>query len=239
MGNATALGSTASPLTANNGVLDLEANSITVGSLAGANGTITSNSAGATPTLTVNLPSGASTFSGTIANGLGTVGLTKTGAGLLILAGSNNNYSGPTLLNAGTLAVGAAGTLGTGNLTVTPGALLDVSAYGTAGYTLNLAGGTFSAGRASAFATDINGTLNLQSATMNLAGGNTGTLTVAGGGFGLSGGTLNYQMGDVIATQGASPSAAAITSSRWRRWAPAATRSSRAAACPAAWPTSP
>ena len=43
----------------------------------------------------------------------GTTGLTKSGAGLLVLAGANT-YSGPSFINAGTLTIGGAGQLGSG-----------------------------------------------------------------------------------------------------------------------------
>ena len=52
----------------------------------------------------------------------GTEGLTKAGAGALTLTGANN-YSGNTRLSAGTLVIGASGTLGAGNLTVADGAV--------------------------------------------------------------------------------------------------------------------
>jgi fibronectin-binding autotransporter adhesin len=77
---------------------------------------------------------GSSTFSGTIINGNGTIGLTKTGAGTITLAGANT-YTGATAVNAGTLlidgsitssvAVNAGGALGgighiTGAVSVQP-----------------------------------------------------------------------------------------------------------------------
>ena len=119
------------------------------------------------------------------------------------LAGQNTN-SGLTTVTAGTLALGPSGGLGSGGLTLVPGTVLDVSAYGSLGYSFT--GGVLTAGRTASFATDVNGTLNLQNATLNVAGapsgsGNAGTLTLSGG-FGLGGGTLNYVAGDQIAAQG-------------------------------------
>ena len=51
--------------------------------------------------------------------------LQKTGAGTLTLRGTNNNYTGPTLVDAGTLEVGTAGVLpSASSITVTSGATL-------------------------------------------------------------------------------------------------------------------
>ena len=75
------------------------------------------------PAATIQVaPSFAYSNSGTIS---GTGGLTKNGAGLLVLNGPNT-YSGGTTLAAGTLAVGNAGALGSGTLTIT-GGVLDAS----------------------------------------------------------------------------------------------------------------
>ena len=74
----------------------------------------------------------------------------------------SNTYSGGTTISSpATLFLGqAVATLGSGNLTVTPDALLDVTAYG-AGY--KFTGATLTAGRLSAPNTDINGSLNMGS----------------------------------------------------------------------------
>ena len=52
--------------------------------------------------LAVSIDSGTTTFSGQVGGGDATSGLTKAGAGKLILAGSNS-YTGPTRVDAGTL----------------------------------------------------------------------------------------------------------------------------------------
>ena len=59
----------------------------------------------------------------------GTGGLTKVGAGTLTLTG-NNSYQGGTALNAGTLAVGSNGALGTGALTFANATTLQAAAAG-------------------------------------------------------------------------------------------------------------
>ena len=85
-----------------NGTLDLNGNSITINGLSGS-GTVTSGVAGSV-TLTVGANDQTSTFWGVVQNGSGTVGLTKIGSGTLTLA-TNQTYSGPTTVEAGTLNV--------------------------------------------------------------------------------------------------------------------------------------
>ena len=66
--------------------------------------------------------------------GSGSATLTKNGGGTLTLNGTNN-YLGDTLVNAGTVAVGASGLLtGSGRVVLAPGTTLDVSAV-TGGFT--------------------------------------------------------------------------------------------------------
>ncbi len=145
---------------------------------------------GTTPTITVL--SNTLTFPQPIS---GAFGLKMVGPGALALNASNT-YSGATTVSNGTLALGALGTLGSGNVTLQPGGVLDTSAYGAPGYTVN--SGVLTAGRTASFDTDINGNLNVNNATVNVAGNNNvGTLTVAGN-LGLTGGTLAYDSGDQI-----------------------------------------
>jgi fibronectin-binding autotransporter adhesin len=122
LGNGSALGSTSGALAVNGGTLDLRGFGLAVGALSGsAGGLITSGSAGAV-TFTASSASN-STFGGVIENGLGTVGLTKSGAGILTLSGSNT-YSGATTISAGVLSLGNANALaGGGNVTFGGGTL--------------------------------------------------------------------------------------------------------------------
>ena len=83
-------------LTVNAGTLDLNGNNLTIGSLAGAGGTVALGAS----TLTV-AETGSTTFAGTLA---GTGGLTVNGTGNLVLAGVNT-YTGPTSVAGGRLAV--------------------------------------------------------------------------------------------------------------------------------------
>jgi fibronectin-binding autotransporter adhesin len=118
LGNATALGSTSS-LTlgsgSTSGVLDLNGNTLTLGSLATGGGTAnTIGSSSSSSSLTV---AGGSTFQGVIQDAIGTPqGQTVSlgvSSGTLTLTG-NNTYTGTTTVSTGaTLQVGNGGTTGT------------------------------------------------------------------------------------------------------------------------------
>jgi len=84
IGNANALGT--GGLTVNGGTFDLAGNSVSVPAFSGAGGNVT-NSVSGTSTLTANT-SGTATYNGNIADGAGSVVLTNSGAGTLILGGS-------------------------------------------------------------------------------------------------------------------------------------------------------
>jgi len=64
------------------------------------------------------------TISGTIGSNVASI--SKAGAGLLILSGSNNAFSGATSLDAGTTRVTRVSGLSTGNVSVASGATLDI-----------------------------------------------------------------------------------------------------------------
>lgn len=114
---------------------------------------------GATRTFTLNNSSATVTVSSVIVNSTGTAGLTKSGAGTLILSGANT-YNGGTVVNAGTLlvngststngnvSVAASGTLGgvgmVGGATTVNGKLSPGESPGTLTFlnTLDLLGST-------------------------------------------------------------------------------------------------
>jgi len=84
------------------------------------------NSSSTASTLTLNIASGSNTYAGLIGRSGGdNLGLTKTGAGTLVLTGANT-YVGNTTVSDGTLQVGAAATIpygvGKGNLVLNGGA---------------------------------------------------------------------------------------------------------------------
>ena len=91
------------------------------------------------------------TISGAVS---GTGGVTQDGAGTLILSNANNNYSGGTTVEEGTLELAATGAAGTNAITFSPSTELIVANGVSVGNTLNnlsagdkidLAGLTFSA----------------------------------------------------------------------------------------------
>ena len=67
---------------------------------------MTNNNAATAAVLNLTGNSGTTVFSGSIQDGLGPVGLLKSGSGVQVLAGSNA-YSGPTTVTAGTLKLAA------------------------------------------------------------------------------------------------------------------------------------
>jgi fibronectin-binding autotransporter adhesin len=88
-----------------NTTLDLGGFSNSIGSLAG--GGIVTNSGTLSPAiLTVGADGTGTTFSGDLKDGASTLGLTKSGAGVMLLNGLST-YSGATLVSGGTLKAGS------------------------------------------------------------------------------------------------------------------------------------
>ena len=188
-----------------NGVLDLNGNSETIGSLLTSSGTITSGSAGAA-TFTVG-GTGSGTFSGQIQNGNGTVSIVKQGSDTLTLSGSNS-YSGGTTLSSGTLNYSNVNALGGGALTFSNNSTLQAGVSGTFANAVAL-----NAGATGVFDTQANsdtfsgiisgsgvltkagaGTLTLSNSN-SYSGGTTisaGTLSCGGNLNALSGGTVTF-----------------------------------------------
>lgn len=106
------------------GVLDLNTQPETVNGLSGT-GTVDTVAGDGSPIFTVGSGNASSTFSGVIKNTTGSLTLSKTGTGRLILTGTNT-YSGGTTVNGGVLQVGdggATGSIGSGPIAITTGTL--------------------------------------------------------------------------------------------------------------------
>ncbi|MEI8373033.1 MAG: autotransporter-associated beta strand repeat-containing protein [Planctomycetota bacterium] len=111
--------------------LDLKGHNTQINGLSGAsNAVVDTTAGGGNYTLTVGNNNASSTFGGTIQNSTGTLGLTKTGSGTLVLSG-NNTYSGGTRINQGVLSINADANLGAGNNPITfNGGTLEVADAG-------------------------------------------------------------------------------------------------------------
>ena len=145
LGNAAALGT--GGLTVNGGSLDLHGYNATVPSFSGSGGAIT-NTVSGTSTLTMTVASGTATYAGNITDGTGSVVLTNSGAGMLILSGSlsiaglNANASTIQLAQSGSIgaiSISAAGKLELTANGVNSAKVIDTSALSIAtGGTLDL-----------------------------------------------------------------------------------------------------
>ena len=185
-GSNTAFGSANCPMAVNSGVLDIGGNSVSVGNLSGAGGTILNNG-GSAGTFAV----GSGSYGGVIADGASQLALSKVGSGMLVLNVANA-YSGATAVSGGTLQFqgssalpaaspinlgsgvlqirndgsGSGGTIGVGNnITLSLGTAADVIAVG------NLA--TSNSGNTVAFGVLSNGTTaNALNSTINFTAAN-------------------------------------------------------------------
>ena len=149
-----------------------------------ANGTTVPTVTTSSTASTIDANNFAATVSSPIANGTTTGGLTiidsSTAKGGSVTLTGINTYTGGTVVNSGTLALGAGGGAGAvrGVLTVNPGATLNLTAGNALGYTAG---------------TQVT-TLNINGGTVNTptALGDEGFLTS----FNLTGGTLAYTGGN-------------------------------------------
>jgi autotransporter-associated beta strand protein/T5SS/PEP-CTERM-associated repeat protein len=184
VGNANALGT--GNLAANGGTLDLQGTSVAVATLSGSSGAIITSSTAGLVTLTGSSASD-SIFAGSIQKGSGTVSLVKQGAGTLTLSGTNS-YTGGTTLTAGTITVGNANALGTGNLAVN-GGTLNLFGNSVAVATLSGSSGAIITSSKAAAVTltgssasdsTFAGTIENGSGTVSLVKQGAGTLTLSG-----------------------------------------------------------
>jgi fibronectin-binding autotransporter adhesin len=167
LGIANALPATAVLALNTGGTLDLNGFGVALTTLSdGVDGSgVITNGAGTTD-VTLGLQQGF--FSGVIKNGAtNALGINKSGAGILTLAG-NNTFSGLSTLGAGTLVIGSGSALGTGAWNVLTGTLSSDGTPRTVNNDLNLLGNPTFSGPS---ALTLNGTM-----TNN---GNNRTITVA------------------------------------------------------------
>lgn len=125
-----------------NGTLDLNGNSDTINGLTGT-GTVDNTATGTTSTLTLGANAGAN-FAGSLANTIGTLAITKTGASDVTLSGSNT-YSGATTINQGRLFINAASAFSPNTaVTVNNGAslVLNAGSAPTLAQSISLASGS-------------------------------------------------------------------------------------------------
>ena len=159
------------------GTFDLGGNDQTLAGLSGSGGAITLGSGD----LTVN-QAGATAFNGKIS---GAGGVTKTGAGILALNGASS-YTGATTVDAGTLQLGAGGSLASTTALIVNGGTFDLENGGQTVGSLSGTGGAITLG---------NGTLTVkQSITTSFLGdiSGSGGLTKAGRGTLILDGTNDY-----------------------------------------------
>jgi autotransporter-associated beta strand protein len=149
----------------------------------GTGGTITLSGALAPLSVSVNNASGTYVFTGASASDkiTGATALTKAGAGILQLT-SDNDYSGGTTVNGGTIIVDGASRLGTGTIAL-------------AGGTLQLAAGTYTVANALSVAA-AGGTVDaVADRTISGAAALSGVLTKLGTGTLTLGGTITSSVG--------------------------------------------
>ena len=184
LGNAYGVG-TAGAVTLTSGTLDLNGLSVTLGTISGSGGTITTGVAGAI-TLTSTAATN-TTYAGTITDGSGLLAFTKRGAGTLTLSGVNS-YTGGTTIQSGTVWVVGGGSINHGSADLIIGQSNALSGA------LMLTGGS----------------VTNDFAYLGYGGGSVGSVTVSSGtwtnsstlsiGFGYSSGTLTVTGGVVRAT---------------------------------------
>jgi autotransporter-associated beta strand protein len=171
-----ALGNTAGVLTIDGGILDLDNRNQTVGNLTGTGGTILNSRNASAVTLTIGQSNtGGGNYQGVIADGAGTVAITKSGSATITLSGNNTFTGGLSMGGGGNIILG-----GSGALNSTPGSENAVSFTQNSATTLTLNGNSVVISRL--YNTGGGGALNL--VQNNMAG--TATLTV-GNSLNLSG----------------------------------------------------
>jgi autotransporter-associated beta strand protein len=164
---------------------DLHGFNETINGLSSSNGStcfIQNNVATTVSTLTIGNNDQSGTFGGLLQNNGGTLALTKIGGGVETLT-SANTYTGPTIVNSGTLAISGSGSIATSSqIQVNSGGTLDVSALNGGFSTANpvgVAGGNITGNGSVGNLSLTNGALSLD---INTAGTNIIATGLATGG---------------------------------------------------------
>lgn len=140
-----------------------------LGSLSGVTGSVLRAAGAFNPTASIGALDTSTTFGGNIT---GAIAITKVGTGTLTLASISNlnTYTGATVISAGTLALGAGGSINkTTSITVSNGAVYDVSAV--TGYTLGATAAQTLKGSGT-----VNGSVSMNAANATLLVGDAGTV---------------------------------------------------------------
>ncbi|MEB0174977.1 autotransporter-associated beta strand repeat-containing protein, partial [Undibacterium sp. CCC3.4] len=180
-GVANALGSNSAVSLASAAVLDLYGNNQSIGSLAGAGGSVTSSVAG-TVLLSTGGDNSSTEFAGLIQDGVASVSLTKTGSGTQILSGGNTN-SGSTTISGGVLQLGnggSSGGIGSGAVIDNAALAVNRSDSATLANAISGSGNLLQNGSGTTILTAANsytGTTSITAGTLQVgAGGSSGSL---------------------------------------------------------------
>jgi autotransporter-associated beta strand protein len=138
--------------------------------------------------------SDSSTVSNVI-SGTGTV--VQAGTGTTVLTGVNT-FTGPLVVNAGTLAIGSTGSIATTTVTVNSGGVLDVSA--PFGFTIPV-GTTLTVGRTGSAATDVVGSLTV-AGTLSVGGTGTARTASFGNDLTLNAAQVNFDLSNATTVGG-------------------------------------
>jgi autotransporter-associated beta strand protein len=189
-----------------NGTLDLGGENGTINELSGG-GMIDSTLAG-TPVLTIT---GGGIFGGVMQNTAGALGIAVAGSGRVLQLSGTNTYTGGTSVNAGTLQLGGASGMASGNVNVASAATLDLNGFSAtinglsgSGTVDNTAAGTptLTIGAVGGNGT-FSGVIQNTAGTLSLLKVGTGTEVLSGfnsysGSTTISNGVLQINTGGVI-----------------------------------------
>ena len=174
VGNGSALGTgflLMSSGTAGSSVLDLNDQTLSVGTLSGTTGVIRTGLSGTSKLVTTSTTD--SSYSGVVVDGAGPVGLAKAGSGVLSLSGSNT-YTGITNVDGGVISLDSLLAIGSSGAITFGGGTLRYSGVNQEDYSARFANST------GAISIDTNGqTVTYASA---IASTNVGGLTKSGSG---------------------------------------------------------